>query len=484
VAVLHNLSTNPALSVSNTPTTWFGSGYTRITGAHTSLPRTTAWSGTGGSPVCGRASALPGKYYAVTVSIRFTGASAGFLGVDWRTSGGGFIATSDLGEFSQGAGTTARLGGVGLAPANTARGDLVVGALTGATQITAVMFREFNTEADALAALAVDLLPANYADGDSPGGVWDGTTGLSSSTITRNEPPHGLATFGALIANGYGIRHTTGSGVAEFAPLLASSGLIPAAQYDRRRGRIRVSAAGIAGTAVRVQVYGRPIGTSRWTLVRGGRVSVTAGVMLRPVDDYEYRAGSGMEYRIDALDNLENTPDHVIQSVVVRVTDTEEQTWLKFIPAPWTNLPVELVVDDWELSQDSRSEIHEVEGSSPPVVVSDVHASTRTSVRFRTATDAQLAQLRAALSQGAPAYLQVPDTIPFPTMYVSIGKHSARRWGGRGSRRYLTTVDLVEVAAPPPSVVPSQVTWGVLADQYETWGDVADAFDRWDDVVQ
>jgi hypothetical protein len=172
-----------------------------------------------------------------------------------------------------------------------------------------------------------------------------------------------------------------------------------------------------------------------------------------------------------------------VQSAVTSVRDTEDRAWLKFIPAPWSNIPVNLVVDDWELVQEARSEIHEVAGSSPPIVVSDVHASTRTAVRFLTRSDADLAALRSALAQGAPAYLQVPDTIPFPTMYVSIGKFVSQRWGGRGSRRYLTTVQLVEVAAPPPSVVPTGITWEILAAQYATWEDVATAFETWGDVV-
>jgi hypothetical protein len=484
MSVIHNLHTNPALQIDNSPATWFGSGYARTASAHASLPRTTAWSGTGGSPVAGRFNGSAGKYYVVTASFRFTGASSGYLAVDWKTSGNAFIATGVSTSFSQGAGTTARLGGVVLAPVNTDHGDVVVSELDGATEITAVMVREFTLEADALAALAVDLVPANYADGASPGGVWDGTTGKSSSTITRAEPAGGVAELGALVGSGLAVRTAAdATGVALFGPLLASTGLIPSAQYDRRRGRIRVSASGLAASAVRVIIYSRPLGTSRWAVVRGGRVAVVAGALQHPVDDYEYRAGSGMEYRVDALDTTEQQPQHVIQSVRITVTDTEERVWLKFIPAPWTNLPVELVVDDWELSRDARSDIHDVAGTSPPVIVSDVHGSIRTNVRLRTPDAASLAALQRALGQGAPAYLQVPDSIPFPTMYVGIGNFSSRRWGGRNSTRYVTTVDLVEVAAPPPSVVPASLTWGVFAQQYATWGEAAAAYDRWSDVV-
>lgn len=493
MAVIVNLSTNPTLSVSNTPATWFGPvGWARTTSAHASLPRSTAWAGaTAGQPVTGRFDAIPGRYYVISGSVRAIAPQAATLGVDWRTGAGGFLSTtsgagSDYGELDMAGSSTDRFAIIGQAPASSGRGDIVWnGVDAGGCEINAIMVREFTTLVDAEAAIEIDRLAANYADGDSPGGVWNGTTGLSTSTITRDEPASGLAEFGALSASGLGVRVSgnEATGVALFGALFASSGLIPSAQYDRGRGRIRVSAAGLDTRVVRVIVYSRPLGRGRWTVVRGGKVDAPAGVLARPIDDYEYQAGGGMEYRIDGLANLENQPEDIVQSAIARVSDTEERVWLKFIPAPWSNLPVELMVDDWELEQEARSTVHEVQGRTPPIVVSDVHASTRTSVRFKTYTDAELRALRQALGQGAPAYLQVPDSIPFPTMYVSIGKFLSRRWGGRNSRRYLTTVSVVEVDAPPPSVVPVGITWEVFADQHATWEDVPAEFDTWADVV-
>jgi len=230
-------------------------------------------------------------------------------------------------------------------------------------------------------------------------------------------------------------------------------------------------------------VDSRPLGTNRWSPVRGGKVSVAAGAMARPVDDFEYRAGGGMEYRIRAFSTAPEEVAAIVQAAQVVVADTEQRVWLKFIPAPWTNLPVDLVVDDWELSQAARSTVHEVSGESPPVVVSDLHGSTRTSIRLKTNTDEALAVLRRALAQGAPAYLQTPDSVPFPTMYVSVGSFSSRRWGGPRSRKYVTTVAITEVAAPPPSVVPRSITWGVFAQQHATWREAADTYPTWRDVV-
>lgn len=486
MTIVRNLCTNPALKIDNSPATWFGPvGWARSAALHASLPRATGWTGTAaGSPIVGRANVVAGKYYVVTVSARFVSPStAVYLAADFKTSGNAFISTAFGSEYNQAGSTTIRLGTVMLAPANADHMDVVVDGLDGETQLTATMVREFATIGAANTALAIDLLPANYADGDSPGGAWDGTSGKSTSTVTRDEPAAGEALFAALAAAGSGIRTTFGYGEAPFAPLLASSGLILSAQYNRTRGRIRVVADGLAASVVRVVVYSRPTGTSRWALVRGGKVPVTAGAMGRPIDDYEYRAGTGMDYRMDALSTTENQPDNVVQSARTSTVETEERVWLKFIPAPWTNLPVNLVLEDWELGQDSRSTVHEVQGETPPIVVSDLHSSTRTSIRLLTRTDAELAALRRALTQGAPAYLQVPDAVAFPTMYVSIGRIASRRWGGVASRRYLTTVELIEVAAPPPSVVPKGITWAVLAQQYATWADVAAAFPTWGDVV-
>jgi len=494
MAVIHNLIIVPALKIDDgTPgAPWFLTGWARTTSAHASLPRTTAWAGTtAGQVVCSRALGLTaGRYCVFSVSIRAIAPQTGTLGIDWRASGGGFLSStsgagSDHGVINMTASSTQRFAIIGQVPASGVRADPVINGMdAGGAQVTASMLTEHATLAEAEDALESAILDGGYADGDSPGGTWDGADGESTSTIVRDPDGSGVAELGALVGTGLGVRTSNDAhGVAVFGALFASSGLIPTAQYDRERGRIRVSAAGLAANVVRVVVYSRPLGTRRWTVVRGGKVTVTAGAMARPVDDYEYRAGGGMEYRIDALSNLEGQPEDVVQTAIVSVSDTEARTWLKFIPAPWTNIPVELVVDDWELSRDARSTVHEVSGQSPPIVVSDVHTSTRTAVRFKTGTDEALAKLRHALGQGAPAYLQVPDAVPLPTMYVSVGKFVSRRWGGRESRKYVTTVDIVEVAAPPPSVVPGTITYGALSGLYATYGELDGVFSTYGELA-
>ncbi len=486
-----NLAQVPALKID--AATWFGpSGWGRITGAHASLPRSTAYAGTTvpASPAMSRADAVPGRYYVVSVSVRFVQPSAGNLNIDWYTGGNVYLTTTTGPSFSQAAGTTARFAVLGQAPPDTVRLTGTLNGLDGdgatqTAQVTALMVEEFTDLTAATAALAYSVLPANYFDGDTAGATWDGASGESTSTLIADEPASGLVVMPVPAGTGLGVRRSSGTGVADLLPPFGATGLFATATYDDRRGRIRIQVQGLASNVVRAIVYTRAAGTSRWRVMRGGRVAVAGGRFVRAVDDYEWQAGVGVEYRIDALSSPENVePQAVVQTAYADLEDTLDQVWLKFIPAPHTNLKVRLVADAWELSQSSRNAVHEINGRPDPVVVTDVHSSISTTLRFITYTTAEREALRKALSQGAPAFLQVPQSVPLPSMYVAIGNHKAIRTGNRRtSEKYVWTVEFTQVSAPPPSVVGSGMTWGTLLEQYETWGDVLDAFPTWRDVI-
>lgn len=487
MAIRHNIHTNPALSVDNSPATWFGpSGWARSAALHASLPRQTGWTGTApGDLALGRAVATAGKYYTVTASARFIAPTNGYFAVDWYAAGNVYLIQSAYVEYSQAANSTNRFGVVILAPDNAVRIQPVAISIDGEAQWTAVMVREFDTYAEAAAALAIDILPANYFDGDTPGATWDGTTGKSASSYATAEPAAGVSTLSPPMGSGLGVRTSRGTGVATLLPPFAATGLFATATYDDRRGRIRLDVQGLASQVIRVIVYSRAKGTSRWRVVRGGRVAVSGGTTVRRIDDYEWQAGRGVEYRIDALSSPENTqPESVVQSAYCELADTLDQAWLKFIPAPHTNLKVELLADLHTLSQGARTTLHRVAGRADPIAVTDVHDSIETSVRFVTRTDADRLALKKALTQGAPAFLQVPESVPIPSMYVAIGNIKAERVGKkRTGRTYLWTVDITEIAPPPPSIVGSGMTWGTLLEQYETWGDVLEAFATWGEVI-
>lgn len=490
MTIRRNLAINPALGVDDT--TWFPSAWDRITGAHASLPRSTAFRGaaapSSGQIAMTRAAVTAGKYYVVSVSVRFIAPCAsGQMNIDWYTGGNVFLSPSTQGPtFSQAANTTNRFAVLGQAPVNAVRLTGTLNDITGEAQVTAYMVEEFDTLPEAEAALAYSVLGANYFDGDTPGAVWDdGTPGQGTSTWDTDPPTTGLTVVDTPAAFGLGVRTSRGTGAADLLPPFASTGLFATATYDDRRGRIRLDIQGLAQEVIRVIVYSRAKGTSRWRPVRGGKVAVAAGTTVRRVDDYEWQAGRGVEYRIDALSSPENVqPQAVVQTAFADLEDTLDQSWLKFIPAPHTNLKVEIIADLHELAQESRNVVHRVAGRSDPIVVTDVHDSVSTTVRFATHTEADRLALKRALTQGAPAFLQVPESVPFPSMYVAIGSIRARRIGkARNGRTYITEVQVTEVAPPPPSVVGSGMTWAILLEQYETWGEVLEAFETWGEVI-
>jgi hypothetical protein len=483
-----NLAVVPALKVNNpsNPSRWFGpSGWARITGAHASLPRSTAFAGTtAGDLAASRVDVVAGRYYVFSVSARFVAPSTGAVNIDWY-SGLGYLVTTSGPSYSQASSTTNRFAVMAQAPADAVRAVLVPAGIDGESQWTALMVEEFTDLADAEDALAYSVIAANYFDGDTPGASWDADDGESTSTYITDAPASGLVVMPVPVGTGLGVRTSTGTGLAELLPPIGATGLFATATYDDRRGRIRVQVQGLASSVIRAIVYSRATGTSRWRVIRGGRVAVANGRFVRAVDDYEWPAGPGVEYRIDALSSPENvTPESVVQTAFADIGDVLDAAWLKFIPAPHTNIKVRLIADPWELEQQGRNSVHEIDGRPDPIVVTDVHGSISTSVRFITHTDAERIALGKALSQGAPGFLHVPASVPLPSMYVAIGTHRAVRTGNRRtSRKYVWTVQITQVSPPPPSVVGSGMTWGTLLEQYETWGDVLEAFPTWRDVI-
>jgi hypothetical protein len=342
-----NLAIRPA--VKNSATNWFGpSGWARIaTGVHASLPRTTAFAGSSvGDIQMDRGACTPGLWYVWSVSIRCISPSAAMsANIDWYNGASVYLSTSNGPDYDVTGGTTTRVvSGVGLAPtgAATARPNLT--GVDGSAQITGLLIEEYASEAAATAALSAHATAAYYFDGDGDGVgntgaayAWTGTNGSSTSTTTVGAVPTASVPFGAM-----GI---TGLGAPGYPRQRgrAVRGDADRHRADRHRDLRRAARPGpdqggrAQATVVRVIVYSRPAGTGRWTEVRGGRVAVTAGALERPVDDYEYRGGSAMEYRIRALASAENAPDDIVQTKILTATGIPDVFWLKFIASPYLN---------------------------------------------------------------------------------------------------------------------------------------------------
>jgi hypothetical protein len=482
------MRTNAAVrpSVKNSATNWFGpSGWARIaTGVHASLPRTTAFAGTSvGDIQMDRGTTTPGKYCVWSVSIRtLAPQSALSANIDWYTSANVYIGTSNGPDYDITGSTTARIvSGVGLAPANTdtARPNLV-GVDTGGAQLTGLLIEFYDTLTDANNALASHALASYYFDGDGNGAgatgsdyAWTGTNGSSTSTYTFSVSPVLAATLASPVGHLVTQRVTTAALSAVLASPLAVIGFIATVRYDEVRGRVRIHASGIAPEVVRVVVSSRRLGASRWTEVRGGRVGVTDGSMVRTVDDYEFVAGEGVEYLIQALSSQEGQPDVVVQTRTAQIADTRDEVWVKFIATPYKNKRV--ILTDWsKVSRKSRVALYEVATSPQPVAVTDVHTGRQFSVDVVTHTLADRDALDASLGTGVPVYFQTPTSIACPSVYAVIGDYEYGR-PARKSLRSVFTIQLIEIAAPPPTVVGAGLTYGVLKTQYGSYGDLRDA---------
>ena len=488
-----NLAIRPG--VKNSSTNWFGpSGWARIaTGVHASLPRATAFAGsTAGDLQIDRADCTPGKYYVWSVSIRCTAAQTVTTNIDWYNGASTYLSTTNGNAYNQAGGTTIRVvSGIGLAPAGAAtiRPNLV--GVDGAAQVTGILIEEYASSAAASAALAAHATAAYYFDGDGDGSgntgaayAWTGTNGSSTSTTTAGGVASARIDFASMAITGLGRREHPAAGARlDFAPMRIATGVIVTATYDRRRGRVRVKAVGLTPNVVRVIVYSRPLGTGRWAEVRGGRMAVSSGSLLRPVDDYEYRGGAAMQYRVVALANPENTPDDVVQAKIITVSDIPDVAWLKFIASPYLNRRIR--IHDWSpVARKSKNASYSVRGRKGPVQVTDVHDGRTMSVQLITQTVAERDALDDALSSGAPVLLQTPDSISCPTMYAVVGDYDWRplsRLPGR--ERALFTIPLTEADPPPLSIVGVGLTWATVVARYGTWQELVDSVDTWQELL-
>jgi hypothetical protein len=489
-----NLAIRP--SVKNSATNWFGPGdWARTASAHSSLPRTTAFAGTTpGDLQMDRGAVTAGKWYVWSASVRFTSPQVFETATHWYASGNVYISQTDGNEINRAGSTTARVvSGVGQPPAGAVDVRPVILGVDGAAEVTAVLIQEYDSEAEALAALDAHATAAYYFDGDGNGigetgaaYAWTGTDGASTSTTTAGLPATGSATFADFTAVGIGKRRRKGSAAATFESFAAATGLIATAAYDDRRGRVRVNALGMADSVVRVLVDSRQLGTSRWRPVRGGKVSAVDNRFARPVDDYEYRGGAVMQYRITALSSSENSPDVVVHSKILTVDDIPDVTWLKFIAAPYLNR--RLILTGWSpVSRKSKNATFQVRGRIGPVAVTDVHDAREMTIRVATRTVADRDALDNALAQGAPVLFQTPDNIACPTMYAVVGDYEWRtvtkilRDGRPATSEF--TIPLTEVSAPPPSIVGAGITWAVLAQNFASWSEVLDEHPTWQELT-
>lgn len=450
-----NLFPNPALA--NNATGWISapSGYARSTSIDAALPRTTGIEGSvAGDVNTPRALVSGGQQYVFSVSIAAQSAQTFGMLVNFYdgTTGGAFLGNSGATvPVNLSAGQSARFVlGPYTAPTGTQSCTLKFNDIdAGGCEITAVRCAPYSGD------VVADGL---YFDGASPGAVWDGTAGDSTSsrrlfveTVTTTDTFNRVSTALGPVATDTATAVDAFTGVASGTVLdnaYAVDGfLIAQLEYDEERGRVRVSAFTFADTVTRVRVRRRSLPNGNFEDVRGGTVDAVGGFMVRPVDDYEYPAGVNAEYEIVGLtDNGQE-----VQRSTLRRNASNDKVWLKFVANPQLNRRVDLV--GWgEVARKSRAEIFEVVGAKEPVMVTDVFGSRSVTVEFVTHTPEDTKALDDALSEGFPIFFQVPVKLQLPTLYASVGDYSYKALTP-SSVRSRWTVPLREVAAPPASVI-------------------------------
>lgn len=489
--LLRNLSPNPACANNTTGITISPAGdWARSTSVDAGMPRTTGLEGTTATDVTWARSVVSEEtQYVVSFTLHAIGAQNFNCLVNFydAPSGGSFLGSSTV----EGGGTDP----VVLAAGLTQR--FVIGPYTTPTDCESLALKLNDIDAGGLEVTGIRVAPYSgdlsadgaYADGGSTGWTWDSTAG--SSTSTGRILPDAFtssATFGVVSSDigpvqreTYTLGQTTSITASGSItdPVTAVDGfLIMQLAYDAVRGRVRVSAFTFAASVTSVVVERKELNAARWTQIRGGTIPVASGAPIYQADDYEYPSGVTVDYRIRGL----NASGVTVQSAVARRTGVVEPLWLKFIPRPSWNRRVEFLRDPITYERESRNSVYQVQGAELPVVVTDVHGSRRFPVQLVEHSLERARALDDVLRRGAPCFLHVPASVPIPSIYAAVGNYRMSRLG-QFSQRWLFEIDLIEVAAPPPSVVGARTTWADVLAQYATWADVLAAKSTWAELI-
>jgi hypothetical protein len=161
--------------------------------------------------------------------------------------------------------------------------------------------------------------------------------------------------------------------------------------------------------------------------------------------------------------------------------DLAGRTWFKNLRYPFLNRPVSVggVVGD---SRASKGKVHEVQGRSVPVVVTDVRQSAAFTITLRTATQVEARDLDLTLASGGVFFIQPPGGSQIPGGYVHIDSSGMDRFGPVSTRRRWPLPCRV-VAAPGPGVVGGTMTYGALINLYGSYENVLAANASYADLL-
>jgi hypothetical protein len=209
VATRHNLCLNPALGVD--VSSW-GGGSTPARTDVSGLDFGRSWAAryTAGSFLSTAATQsgaiVAGLTYTLSVYYRPTSfAASGTLYVEWINAGGGGFGYPNV-PFSGGAATISRASITEVAPVGAVGARIILDGINfgvSAMDATMVLIEQSATLED-------------YFDGDSPNASWDGTAGLSASTLSDAAPVTGTSdvSLPPMDAAGSGTARTSGLSAA------------------------------------------------------------------------------------------------------------------------------------------------------------------------------------------------------------------------------------------------------------------------------
>lgn len=161
--------------------------------------------------------------------------------------------------------------------------------------------------------------------------------------------------------------------------------------------------------------------------------------------------------------------------------DLAGRTWLKSIKHPFLNRAVN-VGDVNGDTRASKGALHEAQGRSVPVAVTDVRASQAFTITLRTSTLVEARDMDLTLASGGVFFLQPPAGSQIPGGYVHIATSGMDRFGPVATRRRWPLPCRV-VAAPGPGVVGGTMTYGALINLYGGYQNVLNANPAYADLL-
>ncbi|MGW4422535.1 hypothetical protein [Streptosporangium sp. NPDC004631] len=258
----HNLCTNPALGVD---VTGWGGGSTPARTAVTGFARPWAARYTAGtfmSTAPTNVSAVtPGLDYTLAIYVRVAtfNVGAGAIYIEWINAGGSGFGYPSA-NFTASIGAVTRVSITGTAPANAVAARVIIDGINyniNTTDFTALLIEQTGTL-------------GTYFDGDSTNGSWDGTPGLSASTLTTAPPITGTAalTLPTLTSAAAATLTASATAAAALPPLTSAlaattttSGQISAALLSLAAAAAATTAVVAAASAVLPALTGAAAGT-------------------------------------------------------------------------------------------------------------------------------------------------------------------------------------------------------------------------------